>query len=117
MVPKHLVADGIDAVRRQYPSMVFDTQNCDGLVNAARSYRYEWDEKKQEFSKQPYHDWSSHGADMMRTGVCGYSPIATAPRPIVASGMDFNPLNYEKDMRSLPTEAIHEFDPITGRSW
>ncbi len=117
VVPKHLVADGIDAVRRQYPSMVFDTQNCDGLINAARSYRYEWDEKKQEFSKQPYHDWASHGADMVRTGVCGYTPISAAPRPVVATGMDFNPLNYEKDIRSLPTEAIHEFDPITGRSW
>ena len=117
VVPNHAIEDGIDAVRRKFPSMIFDTTNCEGLINAARSYRYEWDEKKQSFSKKPVHDWSSHPTDMMRYAVCGFVPESIQPRPISATGMDFNPLNYEKDVRGLPTEAMHEFDPFTGRTY
>ncbi len=117
VVPKHAIEDGIDAVRRQFPSMIFDTANCDALVNAARSYRYEWDDKKQSFSKKPFHDWASHPTDMMRYAVCGYIPERVQPRPIASVGSDFNPLNYERDIRSMPTEAISEFDPFTGRPY
>ena len=117
VVPKHSIEDGIDAVRRKFPSMVFDVTNCEPLINAARSYRYEWDDKRQSFSKKPLHDWASHPADMMRYGVCGFVPETIQPRPTSAVGMDFNPLNYERDIRSLPTEAAHEFDPFTGMPW
>jgi phage terminase large subunit len=114
VVQKHTIEDGIDAVRRQFSNMVFDERNCDALINALRSYRYEWDEKKQSFSKKPFHDWASHAADCTRYAVCGYTPPLARNAPIVASGMDFNPLNYEKDLRGLPTEAIWDFDPFTG---
>ena len=114
IVKKFSPEDGIDAVRRQYSNMVFDERNCDPLVNAARSYRYEWDEKKQSFSRKPFHDWASHGCDMMRCAVMGYIPPLAKNMPIVATGMDFNPMNYEKDLRGMPTEAMWDFDPFTG---
>ena len=117
VVKKHTIEDGIDAVRRAFPSMVFDTANCDGLINAARSYRYEWDDKKQSFSRKPFHDWASHACDMVRVGVCGYIPIPMQPRPIMATGSDFNPLNYEKPSGRRPIEAMSEFDPFTGRPY
>jgi hypothetical protein len=118
VVKKHMIEDGIDAVRRQFSSMIFDTTNCDPLINAARSYRYEWDDKKQSFAKKPFHDWASHGCDMMRYGVCGYIPEMRQPMPQSAVGMDFNPLNYERDNRMMnQVEAAHEFDPFTGRPY
>ena len=116
VVPKHSVDDGIDAVRRQFPVFRFDDLKCDGLINAARSYRKIWDDKKQSFQDKPYHDWASHGADMMRCACAGWTPEFTGKRPVVAAGMDFNPLTYnvEPNVRNLPTEAMGDFDPFTG---
>lgn len=114
VVKKHTIEDGIDAVRRQFPSMVFDVTNCEGLINAARSYQYKWDEKLLSFSKKPAHDWASHPADMMRIGVCGFIPPVTQPRPIAAVGCDFDPLNYERNARIFPESSVSDFDPFTG---
>ena len=112
-VPKHSPDDGIDAVRRQFSSFLFDEVKCEPLVSALRSYRKIWDPKKQEFQPKPYHDWASHAADMTRTGVAGWTPIIKAPRPTMAVGSDFNPLTYD-DPRRRPIEAEFEFDPFTG---
>jgi hypothetical protein len=117
VVKKHSIEDGIDAVRRQFSSMIFDVTNCDALINAARSYRYEWNDKIQSFSKKPLHDFASHGCDMLRYAVCGYIPEMRRPMPTSAVGMDFNPLNYERDNRPMPVEAAHDFDPFTGRPY
>lgn len=116
VVQKHAVDDGIDAVRRQFATFLFDSGKCEQLVNAMRSYRKIWDEKKQVFQDKPYHDWASHGADMVRIAVAGWTPIIAGPRPVQAVGADFNPLTYETDprFRNLPTEAMGDFDPFTG---
>jgi len=46
--------------------MHFDRTRCETLLDALRQHRSEWDEDLQIFSKQPLHDWTSHGADMVR---------------------------------------------------
>lgn len=60
------VDDGINAARMRLGTLHINEDNCGQLVNALKSYRKEWDEVRQTFKAHPFHDWTSHGADMIR---------------------------------------------------
>lgn len=53
----------IQAVRRVFPSAWFDGERCAKGLKCLRAYRYEWDEDRKVWSKEPCHDWASHGSD------------------------------------------------------
>lgn len=66
VAPQVGVDDGIEAVRGILPRCWFDSERCKPGINALRSYRKAWDEKRACFQTRPWHDWASHGADAMR---------------------------------------------------
>lgn len=45
---------------------VFDSTLTKDGIFALENYHFLWDEDKGVFKKEPYHDWSSHGADAAR---------------------------------------------------
>jgi len=67
VAPKLPVVDGIDAVRNLFPRIRFDAVKCRDGRNALKNYRKEYDERKKTYLNKPYHDWSSNGADALRT--------------------------------------------------
>lgn len=69
IAPRLGVDEGVDIVRRALPRCWFDERKCFRGIEALKSYRKEWDEKRQVFSLKPRHDWSSHGADAARVGL------------------------------------------------
>jgi phage terminase large subunit len=77
VVPSHNVRDGISAVRRLFPRLIFEATPFDAddpygdnptsdLVEALKQYHREWDEEKLCFDEKPVHDWSSDYADCLR---------------------------------------------------
>lgn len=76
---------GIQRVRQILPRCWFDEQRCeDGLI-ALRSYRKVQDHTKSTedrpyYKPEPYHDWSSHGADALRTGAMASFDPRRGPR-------------------------------------
>ena len=58
--------DGIDAARLLLPRCWFDAEKCAVGIEALTFYRKTYNEKMQEFTGTPVHDWSSHGADAFR---------------------------------------------------
>lgn len=66
IVKKIRVSEGINAGRQVFDRCYFDRVKTEAGIDALRSYRYEYDESKQEFKKEPLHDWASHGADAFR---------------------------------------------------
>lgn len=72
VVPQHNVNDGINAVRRMLDFTWIDETRCERGLNALRNYRRAWDERLKMFRDAPLHDWSSHGADALRTFAAGY---------------------------------------------
>lgn len=58
--------DGREAVRQVLPSMWIDAVACETFIDAMRQHRAEYDEDKEIENPQALHDWTSHGADMMR---------------------------------------------------
>jgi phage terminase large subunit len=79
--PNIPIADGIQAVRMLLPTCWFDKGKCKEGVEALRMYRREYDDKRQEFRVNPFHDWTSHYADAFRYFAVGHQERA-APRQI-----------------------------------
>lgn len=66
-VKKHALEDGIAQVRNFLPLCWIDSEACERGIDCLASYRKEWDSTKAVFKNRPLHDWSSHGADSLRT--------------------------------------------------
>lgn len=65
-VPNLAVDDGIDKGRLMFARTWVDEEKCAVFLDAIGQYRQEWDEKRGVFRDNPYHDWTSHDADMFR---------------------------------------------------
>ena len=87
-VPSLSRQDGIKATRKLFKLAVFDYDTQIGL-DAIRQYRYDFSETKNDFSKDPVHDWTSHPADALRMLAVAYF---------------------------VPKEEVKEDKPITGIS-
>lgn len=72
IMPPHAVLDGINAVRRMLARTWIDEERCARGLEALRQYRRNWIEKLKDWSQDPLHDWSSHGADALRTFAAGF---------------------------------------------
>lgn len=78
LVPSLSVQDGIQAVRKTFPQMQFNTANPEVLkgVNALKIYQREFDDKKRIFKEKPLHNWASNPADAMRYLALAMNPAA-----------------------------------------
>lgn len=63
IVPRVLVLDKVNAARSFIQSCWFHKTLCAEGLQALRSWQYTWDEDRKVFSKEPEHNWASHGSD------------------------------------------------------
>lgn len=90
VAPRGDVADGINAVRLLFPRLLFDADKCHLGLEALKAYRREWNEQRKDWSDKPLHDWSSHGADALRTFCTLYQesrPTTPPARPPLLPGV------------------------------
>jgi phage terminase large subunit len=80
VVGRHDVLDGVNAVRRMLDRCWLDEERCKRGLEALRQYRREWDDKLKDYKRGPLHDWTSHGADALRTFAAGYVERGTIAR-------------------------------------
>jgi phage terminase large subunit len=79
-VPAHNPLDGINAVRRMLDRSIIDPKRCERGLEALKNYRREWNDKTKDWGRNAYHDWSSHGADAIRTFAAGYDDPSAISR-------------------------------------
>lgn len=80
VVPVAHVMDGINATRRLLSRAWIDEKRCARGINALQAYRREWDDIGKVFKPKPLHDWSSHGADALRTFAMGFGDDSAPKR-------------------------------------
>ncbi len=68
----HNVNADIHAARTFIPRCVFDKDKCEDGLKALKKYHKKWNEDRNKFDDNPYHDWSSHAADAFRYLAIGY---------------------------------------------
>lgn len=65
-IPMIPVTEGIKAGQLFWSRIYVDAKKCERFIDAVSQYRSEWDENRQAFGDKPYHDWTSHYADVHR---------------------------------------------------
>jgi phage terminase large subunit len=55
--------DGINAARMMLPTCYFDEDKCKTGLEVLQNYRWDFNQRMDEFKSTPVHDWASHGAD------------------------------------------------------
>lgn len=60
------IADGINACKLIFNKCWFDREKCAEGISALSNYRRKEDSINLTYSKEPLHDWTSHGADSFR---------------------------------------------------
>lgn len=58
--------DGINAVRMFLPRCWFDEAKCRQGLECLQNYRWDFNQRLDDFKAVPVHDWASHGADAFR---------------------------------------------------
>lgn len=66
IVPNIGVDNGINAGRLFFARLFVDEKKCAYWLDAIAQYHQEWDDKRGMFIEKPYHDWTSHPADIHR---------------------------------------------------
>jgi len=84
-------AEGIEASRMLFPLCWFDRERCADGLSALRHYRYgvvgetekapDPDNKKQTVTREPVHDWTSHGSDAFHHIAIGTKEPAPPKKP------------------------------------
>lgn len=64
--PQHKLEDGINAGRMMFPRLYFDQAKTQAGLDALQNYRWDFNQRLDEFKAVPVHDWASHGADAYR---------------------------------------------------
>lgn len=88
--PRLSLQDGIQAARMLIKHCYWDKSTEDGF-EALCAYRYDFNEDREKFSDNPYHDWASNPADAFRyLAICSQEPAPElqenqkewGPRPV-----------------------------------
>ena len=66
ITPSLSVTDGIAAARSIFSQCWFDEKRCEDGLDALRNYRFKPHDDGRSFSRNPEHNWASHGADAWR---------------------------------------------------
>ncbi len=88
-----LKIDQIHAVKKVLKELWVD-EGCLKFTEAIANYHYIWDEKKNEFQEEPYHDWSSHAMDSLAYFAVNFlKPVVIDP--IEQKIRDLNKTNFD----------------------
>lgn len=90
VAPRTSPQDRINASRMLLPMCWFDAKACERGLLSLRQYRREFDDKLQDWSPRPLHDWASNGADAFGTGAEVLEPTTRGPRVIMPQGAGFS---------------------------
>lgn len=66
VIPASSIVEGINTAKETFKNIYIDKIRCEELISALSNYHRKEDTKNLVYSKEPVHDWSSHGADTFR---------------------------------------------------
>jgi phage terminase large subunit len=68
IVPQTSISDRVNAARSIMPYCRFDRVACAQGLLTLREWQYKYDEERKTFSREPDHNWASHGGDAFSYG-------------------------------------------------
>lgn len=100
IVPQARIQDRINAARMVLPRCDFHLDRCARGLEALRAWSFKFDDERKTFSREPLHDWASHGADAFSYGAQVVQEVIAPPdtRPPVLS---IGPASYAFNLDEL----------------
>ena len=128
VIPMIPVDDGIEAGKRMFARLWVDEKRCQAWLDSMAQYHQEWDEKRGMFKDNPFHDWSSHGADEYRGAAViedrmtnddpkPYRPIINTPVTEFEQGVDPLTLHRRQSRRVPEDDPVSEYEGAGSRPW
>lgn len=90
--PKTNVDDGIQIAKFMFDRLMVDKEKCALWIDAISEYKREWDDKRNMFREVPYHNWTSHAADVHRYAALVENKMIEENRYYE---IPYNPPNYD----------------------
>jgi hypothetical protein len=106
MVARHMVDDGIQAVRKLLPLCDFDAGPCAEGIKSLRNYRKEWDGERGVWKDRPRHDAASHSADAFRALAMSWRDVQVEAKP-----------EYRLDPAGRPIKPFPKFKCLSEMTW
>ena len=78
VLPPSRLEDGINATRMTFPRCYVDEVKTRAGLEALQNYRWDWNQRLDEFKSTPIHDQWSHGADAFRYLCLGIKQVPKA---------------------------------------
>ncbi|MBI3633849.1 MAG: hypothetical protein HY226_06215 [Candidatus Vogelbacteria bacterium] len=66
VLPPNNPDDGIQAGKFLFNRMIIDEEKCAKWLEAILEYKQVWDDRRGMYKEVPFHDWTSHAADVHR---------------------------------------------------
>ena len=86
ITPKVAKQDQINAGRSFMGRCWFDKKKTEAGRQALLSYHFKYDDNRKCFGEEPYHDWSSNGADAFMQLAVGHKFAAPIKPPVIEIG-------------------------------
>lgn len=86
IVPRADIDPGIRATRTLLGKAWIDRTNCSRGIDCLKNYHRVKDEARNAYVERPEHDWSSHGADALRTLAMGWDDAIRPERILMPTG-------------------------------
>ena len=67
VVKRGRTEEGVYITKSKITNLYFNEPKCLEGLSSLKSYRYRWDDNIKSFTTMPVKDWTSHGADALRT--------------------------------------------------
>lgn len=97
------------AARKILPNVWFERERCKKGLNALRSYHFDYKQELRSLTKEPVHDWSSHGSKAFEIiGRVATNPLQSEPKAPARflNDMTANELFWPKDQGVRHRERI-----------
>lgn len=112
LVPKTSISDRIQAARTVMPHCHFNATECKPGLMALRDWSFKWDDVRKLFSKDPDHNWASHGGDgfsygaqaIMHHARAWKSKLSETPKPKQKFGEG---ANYVFSLEQLHNDTLN----------
>ena len=100
IVPRTRVQDRVNAARMVIPRSTFNVNACARGLEALRAWSFRFDDERKMFSREPDHDWASHGSDAFSYGAQVVAENI-APAEDRADALHIGPANYAFNLDEL----------------
>jgi hypothetical protein len=109
IVPQTRIVDRINAARSVMPRCRFNRRRCAKGLQMLRDWGFKYDEERKTFSREPDHNYASHGGDAFSYGATMVADFVSTPRAQDRYRDIGQPANYAFSLEQLYEDREGQF--------